>query len=363
MLLVGVPNWTRRGLLKGVPASISALSGCSQFPGLRRDITPDYAWQRNTEDQTTQLLVTDSTVYTICYRCESGTRALNRQTGEQKWTFSAPNELFTGRATEQVVYVAGVDGVFALDANSGNQYWKYPTEDTIFDPPTVGTDSVYIRSHGNQLHAIDAVTGERRWITPLSFENGTPATIGNGLIYVGSYNNAVHAFDSTSGATQWTFTTQEKVWLPPILAQGTLYVPGGNIYALNPKTGAARWEYAKKSELGSLLLVEENRIYVGGRKIVALNATTGEKRWQFRLSTEDGLIGFTGLVENTLYGWNNRYLFAFDVDSGGLQWRTEDIEGYNFKFVKMYDETFYFVTYGEDVYALPLSEAERVWGR
>ncbi|UPW02235.1 PQQ-binding-like beta-propeller repeat protein [Halorussus gelatinilyticus] len=359
-----MPDWTRRELLKGVPASISVLSGCSQFPASWRDATPDYTWQQNGEDQTVELLVTQSTVYTICYRCEFGTRALNRQTGEQEWTFSAPRELFTGTATEQVVYVAGKDGVFALDADTGEQYWHYPTEETVRTPPAVGTESVYIRSYDSTLHAVDTATGTRRWQTALSVTGGTaPMAIEDGLVYVGSVGNVVYAFDSETGRKQWTFTVQEDIRLSSTLASETLYVASENIYALNPKTGTARWEYTPKSELGSLLLVAENRVYVGGRNIVALDASSGENQWGFRLPTEEGLLGFLGLVEKTLYGWNSRYLFAFDVDRAELQWRTEDIAEYNFKLVTMYDETFYFVTHGEDIYALPLREAERVWGK
>lgn len=68
--------------------------------------------------------------------------------------------------TDGVVYLAARGaGVYALDAETGDQLWRFPNEGivTVLAAPAVADGVVYVNADDTKLYALDAETGELQW--------------------------------------------------------------------------------------------------------------------------------------------------------------------------------------------------------
>src|SRR5688500_8991994 len=121
------------------------------------------------------------------------------------------------------IYAAGWDGVlFALDAATGVERWRFATDDPVFAPPVVGDGTVYVVAASGVIHALDTATGQMRWRARsagvvgrgLSLDDGTlyvttgtaptPA-IADGVVYAarGETEAILQAFDAGTGSQRW----------------------------------------------------------------------------------------------------------------------------------------------------------------
>jgi outer membrane protein assembly factor BamB len=151
-----------------------------------------------------------------------------RQTGNLVFSATLP-ALANG-----LVYVGSTDfSVYALDARTGQQRWRYPTGGEVWSAPAVAAGTVYVGSSDNNLYALDAATGKVRWqYTAGNRIRSAPALLGN-VIYVGSDDHYVHAVDVTTGAGLRKYPTTGEVIGSPVIANGKLFVSSmdGYLYA------------------------------------------------------------------------------------------------------------------------------------
>ena len=195
-----------------------------------------------------------------------------------------------------IMYVTTPDNVWALDARTGRQIWRYshPPDDTAFHIGQRGVavykDFVYTTTPDAHLVALDAKTGRVRWNVVIAdskrgyWSTNAPLVIRNHLIVgvAGDFDNLpgiLKSFDPETGKVQWTFhstpapgmsepqsggATGGQMWMTgtydPEL--NLLYVGTGNptpvlngparpgdnpwtcaIVALNPDTGKLAWGY------------------------------------------------------------------------------------------------------------------------
>jgi alcohol dehydrogenase (cytochrome c) len=191
-----------------------------------------------------------------------------------------------------VIYVSAPDNVWAIDARSGRQLWRYTY------PPNAGFKIghrgvavlgglVYVTTPDAHLLALDARTGAVRWDVEIAdsrrgyWSTNAPLIIRNHLIagVSGDFDNLpgiLKSFDPATGAPQWTFystrpggTTSDGATGGQMWMTGTydpelnlLYVGTGNptpvlngvqrkgdnqwtgsILALNPDTGTLAWGF------------------------------------------------------------------------------------------------------------------------
>lgn len=91
---------------------------------------------------------------------------LAREDGRLLWetavgTYSRP--LSTPAADEERVYVGAREGLFALDAPSGDVRWSLPTSRQIAAEPVIDDGVVYAAGHDHNVYALEAATGTVRW--------------------------------------------------------------------------------------------------------------------------------------------------------------------------------------------------------
>lgn len=156
--------------------------------------------------------------------------AVNASTGALVWDvivlggFATPTLPVVGG----LVYVECSDGTLkAYNAATGALQWSIAAHAFSY-PIAVGNGAVFVSggdpSSGNSgMFAYDAQTGQQRWFTPTNGGAEGPV-VANGVLYFGTYLSTEYALDATTGATLWSTTLNGQVSLSPIVVNGTLYV-------------------------------------------------------------------------------------------------------------------------------------------
>src|SRR5580698_3574592 len=236
----------------------------------------------------------------------------------------------TPTVVDGVMYTSGTWGyVYALDAVTGKELWRYdpkvtpfagrhPCCDLVNRGVAVWKGKVYVASVDGRLHALDAATGKKIWeadtITdhtlPYS-SSGAPQIAGNVVVIGNSGADMGHtavrgyvaAYDLATGAFKWRFYT-----VPP--APGKPYE--------NPELAQAdkTWDAHRKPEFngggtawdGFAYDAALNLVYFGTANaapydlrqlgpakldslftacILALDATTGRMAWYYQTTPRD----------------------------------------------------------------------------
>jgi outer membrane protein assembly factor BamB len=221
--------------------------------------------------------------------------AFDAGTGAQKWRYRVGARVVSSPAIAAgVVFVGGQDGVlYALDFTTGQLKWRFETEGTklrsadfgfdrttIQSSPAVANGVVYFGARDGWWYAVDVASGKERWRVDhkVSWINTSPA-ISDGVVYVGSSDgHFVQAVDARTGAERWRTQTTGIVWASPAVDDARVYVGEGDgtFYALDKKTGKEVWRYRAGSRIMSSAVVHEGRVLFGSDdgSVYAINTPT-----------------------------------------------------------------------------------------
>jgi alcohol dehydrogenase (cytochrome c) len=205
-----------------------------------------------------------------------------------------------------VIYVTMPDNLWAVDARSGRQIWRYtyPTN-TGFHighrGAAVYKDTVFLTTPDAHLVALDAKDGKVKWDVVIAdakkgyWSTNAPLVVGNHMLVgvSGDFDNlpgVLKSIDPETGKTQWTFYST-----PPPGTAGS--IAGG-------ATGGQMWMTGTYDP-------ELNLVYVGtGNPTPVLNgeARPGDNRWTcsilaLRPETGELVWGFQVSPHNT-HDWD-----------------------------------------------------------
>jgi acido-empty-quinoprotein group A len=252
--------------------------------------------------------------------------------------------------SDGVLYISSLDNVWAIDARTGRELWRYYRE-SKGDMPRTGNRGVGLY-HGwlffltidDYLVSLDAATGRQRWIVKVSdpkqyfIATGAPVIVRNHVI-IGSGGDSlgisafVESHDPETGALQWKWRTTPAKGQPGIetwpdeyaaaSGGGHPWIPGTydpelNLYYVG--TGDPDPVYSGKSRKGDNLWT---------CSIVALNPDNGKMAWYFQASPHDthdwDSTQTPVLIDGTLNGQprkllaqanRNGYFFLLDRTNG-----------------------------------------------
>lgn len=148
------------------------------------------------------------------------------------------------------VFAAAVEGgVTALDLQTGQSLWHYPSELRLAGGPGVGDGLVVAGGLEGDVVALDAGTGALRWTAKVGNEVLAAPVIGQGVVLVRSIDGRVTAFDANNGNRLW-FWERETPALSvrgsgsPLLGPGLLFVGSddGTLSAISLSDGRLLWE-------------------------------------------------------------------------------------------------------------------------
>ena len=146
--------------------------------------------------------------------------------------------------------------------------------------------TLYI-STANGLYALDAGTGDEKWVYPTQLPLGHSPTVDNGVVYVGGFDKMLHAIDAYTGKRQWTFTAGAGFDTNPLVV-GALVMLGnrdGYFYAINslgPEIGQLAWKYKTEGPINYSAAYKDGIVYFASQDsyAYALQAQTGKLIWK-----------------------------------------------------------------------------------
>lgn len=230
--------------------------------------------------------------------------------------------------SEDIVYVAYGNFIYALTAETGALVWHYPEERSnqvsFYAQPLVSDQYIYVGDVANTFHKIDK-SGTPIWtFTEASDYFMGQAAEEDGVVYAPSNDGNLYAIDS-DGNLKWAFETGHFLWAQPQIGNNAIFLGAMDhfVYAIS-KDGDELWSTEMAGAVvGSPLLSDDGaKLFVGsvGNEMVALNTGTGSEVWTF--STDKGIWGRALLVNGTLYvGDSGGTVYALDPDNGEQLWR------------------------------------------
>lgn len=147
--------------------------------------------------------------------------------GARKWTFRTKKAISSSPHVdiEGVCYVGAFDGfLYAIDASSGYNLWRFRTNGPVISSPTVEGNIVYFGSADGKLYAINTQTGKEKW----TFDMGKPIVsspvVYDGTVYIGGTDNNFYALDLKTGKESWRYTTGGPITATAYIADSTILV-------------------------------------------------------------------------------------------------------------------------------------------
>ena len=195
------------------------------------------------------------------------------------------------------VYFGSGDGnVYALDAATGAQRWRFATGDVVHASPAIADGTLFIGSWDSWFYALDAATGAQKW----RFKTGEDADIHNqvgiqssaavagGVVYFGCRDSHLYAVDEKTGTQVWAYDNRGS-WVigSPAVRGGVVYATTsdtGLFYALDARTGARQFQLEFKHwPMFSSPAIAGERAYVGSHtgKLLAIDLKGRALAWDF----------------------------------------------------------------------------------
>jgi WD40 repeat protein len=253
--------------------------------------------------------------------------------------------------TENFVYIASYNTLFAVDRASGELVWSFTPDNDWLGASLAASDEMVYFWSGMVLYALDGTDGTIVWSGETAFESGFGllASLEDNL-YLVSGGSTLQALDHESGEEIWSFDTGSTIFDGFCGNYGRLAVSGENIYlgtednffAVNRNTGEQVWRYAIPIS-SNCLFVEaietgDDTVYFSRgtdeiSTVYALDTQTGEQLWAFTLDLEqspftESLAFNNGVIYYipSYYNEPKGRLYALDGQTGAELWTYETDE-------------------------------------
>lgn len=249
--------------------------------------------------------------------------------GAQLWAVTPSEPSRPAAANDGTLYTSSVDpgALHALDAASGEERWRYPTEptttiDLIAGGTVFATASTFEGTNKSKTLALDAESGVLRWETEIEegVSEGLAAT--DDLVLVG--RDTLIARDIATGEERWTSPIASFA-ASAVIGDGRVYLgTDAGVAAVDLATGSTVWQLPAEFS-ASVAAVDQGTVYgdIDG-DAVALDAATGEEIWRVDLhSAAVGAVA-AGVVYVGMTGIEPEgTVTALDAASGQMLWQLD----------------------------------------
>ncbi len=244
--------------------------------------------------------------------------------------------------------------VFCVNAETGDEVWRFKTGGQTESSPTVVNGKIYIGAGNDGVYCLDAMTGAKIWKYPaddvgmhtrIAYQNRIQR-FGGGMVVVGNRlycgtgedrnekidkgESAVFCFDADSGKQLWKTPAPFPVWSTPVIKDGQIFVtsgngdvfsdapdgvtPGGALQCLDLQTGKEKWQIESPNGIIEAPAVDAHRIYFGCRdgNLYCVNRSDGKERWKYFLGSP--IVATPLLDSDPVY---ERTLSVFAISTAG----------------------------------------------
>jgi outer membrane protein assembly factor BamB len=236
-----------------------------------------------------KVLISDSDLYTHCISMDgellwqhsmissfkkNGQRILTDQIAGGAYYQSKPTV-----SGGKVLFGTPSKFVFAVDATTGEEIWKYELGGSVSAAPTISNGYVFIGQQGGEeeFYCIDLETGRPVWNQKTGWVWGS-ATVSDGMVYVPGIDGYVMALEEQTGHMVWRHRFGMSVCSEPCVEGDQVFFGSWDNYtiAFDKKTGKVNWQLQGGATDSGVSIVKNGRIY---SKNKCIDATTGELIW------------------------------------------------------------------------------------
>jgi outer membrane protein assembly factor BamB len=153
-------------------------------------------------------------------------------------------------ASYGLLFISTSEGLYAIDAETGNEVWIYRTELPLGHSPAISKGIAYVGGFDRKIHAIDAMTGQGLWTFTAGAGFSTNPLVVNGMLYAGNrdgYFYALHTEGPHTGQLAWKVQTGGPILYSAAYHKDIVYFASNDnhAYALNAITGDLVWKSDK----------------------------------------------------------------------------------------------------------------------
>jgi outer membrane protein assembly factor BamB len=310
-------------------------------------------------------LLVNNTVY--CGSCDGYVYALNAITGEDLWRFRTGGIIIGKCAFEKgLVFTGSYDGkVYAINAESGKEEWSYRTGGEIYGSVIADAGRIYAGSNDGYLYCLDARTGKELW----KFRTGdsvisTPGVYKN-RVYIGSFDSYLYCLETRTGKEVWRFRTGDNIMmdLAPLFLEGKVYFASFDnyLYCLNCETGKEIWRFRTgKYGNNNGPVFYKNMLIHGSRDgiLYAINMN-GKEIWRFKGMSE-GILTQASVYEDKIYfGTESGILYILDFN--GKEISRFRASGFVYDPPKFLKDFAIFGSWDCHIYCISTKNFEEIW--
>jgi hypothetical protein len=167
--------------------------------------------------------------------------------------------------------------------------WTRPFQPEKMHPQVqaiVYDGKVFVGTEMGNMYALNAQTGAQVW----KYNVGAPilnsVATGDGRVYFGPMDGAVYALNANSGGLIWksSLSWRHGISSAPVLADGKIMLGGrdGIMYALNPVDGQVIWQYDVGAPILQTAAWDNSRLIFGAMDmhVYAINSADGTLAWK-----------------------------------------------------------------------------------
>lgn len=181
-------------------------------------------------------------------------------------------------------------GLYPADLGTNFQVkWRHAFQPEKVFPQVqaiVAAGKVFVGTEMGNLYALDASTGTQVW----KYTAGGPilnsVAVDSGRVFFGAMDGAVYAVDASNGSLIWKDQLSQFLGFStaPVIADGKVMLGGRNgvFYALDPANGSVRWSRPVGSPILQTAAWNGGRAYFGAMDmhVYAVNTADGTMAWQ-----------------------------------------------------------------------------------
>ena len=255
--------------------------------------------------------------------------AIDARTGAEIWKYRTDGFVLLSSPVEWNgrIYVGSYDrNLYCLEAETGRLVWKYQTQGELACLPFISKGVVFFGSRDENLYAVNADDGSLKWKFKTMDQIVAATCVHDGKVFVGSFDRNMYCIDEESGRLMWKHETQGEIFNanPPAVKDGIVYFGSFDsiLRAVDISTGRLVW----KRQLGQYGLDEcpvlhGDRMYIGTRDgYMACLTMEGKPVWKFRVSAESDITCAT-IYKERLYAGSGDFNMYCISPEGRMLWK------------------------------------------
>jgi outer membrane protein assembly factor BamB/tRNA A-37 threonylcarbamoyl transferase component Bud32 len=241
-----------------------------------------------------------------------------------RWVFEAEDEIRGSPVLNGgVVYFGALDNnLYALDAEGGEFFWKYPTKGGIVGRPAVHEYFIYIGSEDNYLHVVSTRTGQVVWTYRTEGRVRASPVVTDDFVFIGSDDCSLHGLNLMTGRRLWRYVADGPVRSTPFVDDKLIYFgcEEGDFFCIDTM-GELHWHFKSKRAVTSSPLVSDGMVFFGSMdaSFYAFDAKMGWEVWRYRMGK--GSISSPCIYRDMIFtGCVDGMIYCLDRDNGREIW-------------------------------------------